>query len=131
MNVKDPLEGYEPISKEAAAMTKFLYEVWEKLGKPDDCSTEAGWTMVDSIIKAWSKSYPQEVSDLITENKEALSAERSVSQSVSKGGIFALAYPERLFQLLKVLLPKQHLNDKEFYTKFIRRYPIFKTSNYA
>jgi len=131
MKVVDPLAGYEMISKDAAAYTKVLVNIWDRFGQPTDCESEVGWKMLDNIIKVWIRAYPYELQEFIQTNKDALDAERSVRESVRAGGIMSLAYPERLFQMIKLFMPQVKLNDKKFYTKLIRRYPIFRTSNYA
>ena len=59
------LAQYEPVSKDAAAYTKALVAIWDKLGKPTDCEGDTGWKMLDNIVKVWAQAYPQELQDFI------------------------------------------------------------------
>lgn len=122
---------YEPVTKMGTAMTKFLMTVWEKLGKPEDASTDAGWKMIEAIIKVWTVSFPDESQDTITANKDQRDVERTAHEAVkADGGYFSASYPPRLYHMLKACLPKQRLNDKKFIKKFTGLYPMFKATNY-
>ncbi len=127
----DPMMAYEAVSKEAAAYTKGLLTVWEKLGQPTDCSNNTGWAMLDNIMQIWMKCWPWEVKDWIKQLKEELSVERTVTQAhKANGGYFPISYPTRLYKMIKAMLPHQDLRDKEFIYKMTQRYPFLKSTNY-
>lgn len=120
----------DAVTKDGAAAAKGLFMIWEKLGQPRDASNNIGWVMIDNIIQVWVKYFPWEVQELKEDTKLALDTERTPLQAGSQGGHFTMTYPERLFQLLKTLLPDQKLNDRKFIETMSRRYPIFKPTNY-
>ncbi len=122
---------YQAVSKDAAAYARILHLIWEQFGRPEDCSNTVGWKMMDAIVDIWIKGWPAELQEFIDQNKIQLGIERDVHAAVkADGGYFPLSYPERLFQLIKTLLPKQKLNDKKFIKKFTTRYKVFKATNY-
>ena len=121
---------YELASKETTALTEGLMKIWEKLGRPDDCSNNYGWAMLDAIVALWAKFYPQEHADWMHDRKEDLKSERSMAEHI-KGGVYnPITYPPTLYQLIKALLPKQKLTDKVFHHKLVIRYPLFKSTNF-
>lgn len=120
---------YEPVSKHGAVLTEGLIRIWEKLGKPNDCSTEAGWRMLDQVINCWTLHFLKEVEDWKHDRELDLSNEMSLSQIVKKGGGFnPITFPPVLYQLLKVNLPSQKLNDRKFQKELIRRHDLFRTT---
>lgn len=122
---------YEPVTKEGAALTKYLVLVWERLGKPLDCSVATGWVMMDSIINIWKQSFPDEFEMFLDELSDDREAERTVHEAVKGGGYIPMSIPTRLYQLIKTLLPQQKLNDRKFIKAMINRYPFMKATNYS
>jgi hypothetical protein len=122
---------YELASKEAATLAKALDTISNKLGNPTDCSTEAGWKVLDQCVAVWYKFFPQEVKDWIHDKKIDLANERSLSKHVDGFGVNMMAYPPSLFQLLRVMLPNQSLKDKDFLHKLLISHPILKATNYS
>ena len=126
----DPLKDYEPVSKHGAALTEGLMRIWEKLGRPDDCSTEAGWKMLDQIVNCWQLYFPQEVADWLHDRKIDLDNEMTLSQIVKKdGGYNTITYPPTFSYLFKAMLPLQRRTEKKFLQKLARRHSIFKSTN--
>lgn len=122
---------YEPVSKDGAAVTKGLMLVWEKLGKPTDCSNNIGWVMLDNIVQVWMKYWPWEAQDWVKRLKVELGTERTIREAIkADGGYFPVSYPTRLYKLIHTLLPEQKLNDKKFLRELVGRYPFLHTSNY-
>jgi hypothetical protein len=121
---------YEQSSKETAAYVKGLMLVWERLGKPYDCSTNTGWVLLDNIVQVWMKAWPNEVGEWKKEKLTQLQTERSIAASVKAGGYFPMSWPTRLYRLVHTLLPRQKLNSDEFIHLFLQRYPLFKMTNY-
>ena len=56
---KTPVE-YEIPSDQAIIITEYLYRVWDKLGRPQDPLSGAGKKLVEAIILAYEKTYPNE-----------------------------------------------------------------------
>lgn len=124
------MDQYEAVTREGAAYTKGLVKVWEKLGKPTDCSTNTGWVMLDNIIQVWMKAWPHESRDWVKQLKEELGAERTIREAIkADGGYFPVSYPTRLYNLIHTLLPEQKLNDKKFMRQLVSRYPFLKSTN--
>lgn len=119
----------EPASKLNAAITKGLLEMHDKLGNPTDCSVNSGWLMMDNIMQVWMKFYPSEVAEWKKEVLDSLDTERSIAMSVKQGGYFPMAWPTRLYRLVKALLPDQKLNNDDFIRQLTNRYPMLKTTN--
>lgn len=125
------LNEYEEVTKMGAVYTMGLMRIWEKLGKPNDCSTNAGWIVLDQVVAVWQKAFPQEVTDWIHDRKDDLLVERSVREHVKGGGYNPVTYPPSFFLLLKSMLPDQKLTDKKFQKALCERHPIFKSTNLA
>lgn len=120
----------EPASKFNAAVTKGLLDLHDRLGNPTDCSTNAGWVILDQIMQIWYKFYPQEVEEWKTDILDTLDLERTIAQSTKAGGYFPMSWPTRLYKLVKALLPDQKLNDDKFVHQVVGRYPMLKTTRY-
>jgi len=131
MNVTVDGVDYEEASKITTAYMLGLIGVWEKLGKPTDCSTNSGWVVMDNIMQVWMKAFPQEWTQWKQEILDSLETERTIAASVKAGGYFPMSYPTRLYKMIKTLLPKQKLNDDEFIHQMVNRYPFLKTTKYS
>lgn len=125
------IDDYEPASKLNAALTKALISLWEKLGCPNDCSSPAGWIMVDQIVNVWTKFFQAEAEAWMLDRQDDLANEISMSDLKKKGGGYnPITFPPTLYLLLKAMLPDQKLNDKKFQRKLSLRHPLFKTTNF-
>ena len=51
---------FEEIPETAVAASRWLVEIWERLGKPDTPLTEAGAKLMNVIITVWEELYPQD-----------------------------------------------------------------------
>lgn len=126
----DSPQEYEQVSKHGAALTQGLMRVWEKLGRPNDCSTESGWIMLDQIVNCWTAYFRGEAESWIHDRDIDLKNEMTLSQLSKKdGGYNPVTFPPTLFSLLKTMLPDQKLTDKKLHHKLVQRHPLFKTTN--
>lgn len=126
----DPLLDYEPVSKTGTLVTQGLMKIWEKLGRPEDCSTNSGWIMLDQIVNCWTTFFKQEVADWQHDRKLDLDNEMILSAISKKGGGYnPITYPPTLFHLIHAILPGQKLTDKAFQRKLAQRHSLFKTTN--
>lgn len=120
---------YEQVSKELTAVAKYLDEVWNRVGRPNDCSSESGWAVVKAIVKAWESFYQDEVKAWKHDRDFDLANERSL-RDLSEGiGYNIATYPPTLYQMLKILLPAQDLKEKKFLKRLTSEFPVFKTTN--
>lgn len=125
------INDYEPVSKQGAAVTEGLMRVWERLGQPNDCSTEAGWKMLDQIVNCWTLYFKDEAEAWQHDRKMDLEYEITMSELLKKdGGYNPITFPPVLFQLLKAMLPNQKLTSKKFQRSLAMRHPLFKTTNF-
>lgn len=105
------------------------YDMW---GKPDfDRKSSTFWEMIFDIIKVWENMWPTEMDDWKHDRAIDLELERSLQESVKHGLKKTMAYPPHLFKLLKAYWPNGKLADREFTQEFMKRYPIFRNSNYT
>jgi len=134
--MSDPLKDYDiytPNDQELVTIT-FLDRLATKLGNPTDIDSESGLKLMDAIIGAWYKHFPQEAADWAHDRQIDLDYEKSLRELASDKGIGynPASYPPVLFKLIKVMFPDLKLQNKKVFQKLIKIYPgIFKTSNYA
>lgn len=130
----NPLDLYDAPNEQELITITFLDRLATKLGNPTDIESESGLKLMDAIIGAWQKHFPQEVADWIHDRKIDLDNEKSLRELVSdkSAGYNPATYPPMLFKLIKVMFPNLKLQDKKVFQKLINIYPgLFKTSNYA
>ena len=87
---------YEPVSKNGAAITTALMNIWERFGRPEDFSTQAGVTLLKEIISVWKYFFRKEYEDTLHDNKLDRQYEKSASQM---SGYTPIMYPPTLFNL--------------------------------
>ena len=117
-------------SKTALALTEAIERIYERLGRPTDCTTEAGWKMADELVQLWYTFYPWELVAWKKEALDELELERTPREAGDMG-YFPISYPTRLYNMFSTYLPDQKLQDRRFIHKMIIRHPVFKRSNYA
>lgn len=130
----DPFLFYEGPSDDELLTIQFLHKFANTLGNPPDISTESGLKLMDAVIGAWQKHFPQEAIDWTHDRKMDLENEKSLSYlaSTKSAGYNPAGYPPKLFKLIKVMFPDIKLQNKKVFMKLIKVYPdLFKTSNYV
>jgi len=105
------MDGYEPVSKNGAAISKALVEIWERFGRPEDFKTKAGFILLKEIISVWQYFYRQEYLDTIHDNKLTINLEKHKSDM--KMGYSPIAYPPTLFNMIKALFPHVNLSSRK------------------
>jgi hypothetical protein len=87
---------------------------------------------MDAIIGVWTKHFPQEVADWTSDRSLDLAQEKDLSYLASNKsiGYNPVSFPPSLFKLIKVMFPDMRIQDKKIWTKLVKTYPVFKTSNY-
>ena len=83
------------------------------------------------MINVWSKFFPEEYRDWLKDLKLDLAVERSLGDSVKGGFKKSLAFPSRVYAMLRIYFPNMQSTNKEFIQKAIRKFPILHNSNYT
>ena len=105
------MDDLEPVSKNGAAISKALVEIWERFGKPEDFKTKAGIVLLREIISVWKYFYRQEYEAVLHDNKLTVSAEKPKSQM--KMGYVPIAYPPTLFNMIRAMFPNVNLSSRK------------------
>jgi len=118
------MDDYEPVSKNGAAISKALVEIWERFGRPDDFKTKAGLVLLKEIISVWQYFYRQEYLDTLHDNKLTVSLEKDVSSM--KMGYSPIAYPPTLFNMIKAMFPNVNLSSRKTQKVMVELAPFLK-----
>lgn len=125
---------YERVPEEARVLTSYLFTLYEKLGIPSTITAEeltpACWKFIDQIFLAWKVGFPQEYEEWIGEVKNELEHERTIQDAIKSGGYTPIAYPVRIYNLLKVFFPLVKINDKNFIKYVTKIIPDLKHTKY-
>lgn len=124
------LSNYELPPKEAVMITEYFMRVWEKLGRPSDPLTRTGQAMVDAVILAYEKTYPNEWHQWLENRKEYQDNELTLHEQLQTGRSLA-SYPVFIYNSLKRLFPNTDFSDRDFVFKFIKLYPAFRVCGKA
>jgi len=121
------------LNKYLHVLSDYLVRLYNKLGKPQaDIKSDNFWIMIDELVNNWSVIHKQEAKDFVSDIRLERSVEGTLS-AMNKKNIWkkSVAYPPKLYQMIKVFFPDLKLQDRKFINKFISRYPIFNASNYT
>lgn len=119
--------SYDPVSKNGTAITTALMNIWERFGRPEDFSSEAGVTLLKEIINVWKYFFKAEYEATLHDNKIDRDNEINVSQM--KHGYTPIMYPPTLFNLLKAMFPNVNFSSRKT-ERVIQEYAGFlKTTN--
>lgn len=121
------MDSYEPISKNGAAISKALVEIWERFGKPEDFETKAGRVLLNEIINVWKYFYRKEYLDVLHDNKLTVSLEKH--KSSMKMGYIPIAYPPTLFNLIRAMFPNINLSSRKTQKVIQELAPFLKQTN--
>lgn len=119
---------------EAIMLSQHLFNLRDKLGIPKTVTEKdmgpVTWKFIGEIVRVWKMAYPAEYREWRDALDYHLGLERDVREAVKGGGFIPISYPERLFRLFKVFIPKVHLNDKGFTRGLLKVVPELKRTNY-
>lgn len=122
---------FEIASDETRLTVEYIHKVWEKAGKPNRLEGESAWKVMDAMMQVWAMAYPWEIQAWKKNLQEEQSFERTPHDvNKAEGGYFPIAYPTRLFQLIKVYFKNDQLADRKLIKKFVKRYPILQITKY-
>jgi len=125
------LQQYRPKTTEDY-LVEGLDNIYKRFGRPSwDVKSLVCWNMLGQIIQVWMKTYPQEFKNWIKDVKMDLSVERSLKESVKGGFKKSIAFPPRLFSMIKLYFPKLKITNKKFIRKCIKTFPMLHNSNWT
>ena len=123
-------EEFEELPAIVTFTSKYMVDIWDKLGRPDSPLTDAGAKMMNVMIIAWEELYPEDAKKWYEERKSYKNSELSINEQVHKRTGRSLAsYPYQIFMMMKTLFPKFKPGDRVQCMKLIRKFPIFKMAN--
>ena len=105
------MDDFDSVSKDGAAISRALVEIWERFGKPEDFKTKAGLVLLKEIINVWKYFYHAEYLATVHDNKLTISLEKDKSKL--KMGYIPIAYPPTLFNLIKAMFPNVNLSSRK------------------
>ncbi len=117
---------YEPVSKNGTAITSALMEIWERFGRPDDFSNQAGLFLLQEIISVWKYFFRKEYEETVLEHKRIIEVEKSPGQM--KMGYMPISYPPTLFNLIKAMFPNVNLSSRKTQKVIQQLAPELKTT---
>lgn len=121
------MDDYEPVSKNGAAISRALVEIWERFGRPEDFQSKTGRVLLREIISVWKYFYRQEYLDMIHDNELTVSLEKDVSQM--KMGYSPIAYPPTLFNMIRAMFPNVNLSSRKTQKVIQELAPELKQTN--
>lgn len=128
-------DKYEIASDELRLTVGYLHQVAKNIGiKPngDTLIEGSAWKLVDAMFQMWAAHFPWEIKAFKESIQDDQSIERTPHEANKKdGGHIPISYPTRLYKLIKLYFPKEHLADRELIIKFVKRYPILKVTKYG
>ena len=84
-------------------LSDYLVRLYVKLGRPSaDVNSEKFWIMIDELVNNWSLVYKEESKEFTNNMRLERSIERSLGESVRGGFKKHVAYPQSLYQMIKV-----------------------------
>jgi hypothetical protein len=117
---------FDPVTRNGAAITSALMQIWERFGEPDDFSNKTGQLLLQEIISVWRYFFKAEYEATMVENKRLISIEKSASQM--KMGYMPISYPPTLFNLIKAMFPKVNLSSRKTQKIIQQLAPELKTT---
>ena len=121
------MNDFDNVSKNGAAISRALVEIWERFGKPEDFTTKAGIVLLNEIINVWKYFYREEYLATIHDNKLTISLEKHKSQM--KMGYIPIAYPPTLFNLIKAMFPNVNLSSRKTQKTIQKLAPFLKQTS--
>ena len=117
---------YEPVSKNGAAITTALMNIWERFGRPEDFSSQAGKTLLQEIINVWKYFFRHEYENTLHDNAIDIKNEKKVSEM--EHGYSPIMYPPTLFNLIKAMFPNVNLSSRKTQKVIQELAPFLKTT---
>lgn len=121
---------YDEIPKSAVLASKYLTDVWVKLGSPTDPFTDSGAKVVDVIIAIWQDLYPLDAETWYAERTEYKNAELSItSQVYNKTGRSLASYPFPIYQMMRKVFKGFDPAERKNCMSMVKKWPMFQFAN--
>jgi len=121
------LEGYEEIPKEAVLASKWLTDLWVKLGRPQTPFTPSGAKLMNVIIAVWEDTYPIQVKAWTDERATYKKEELLITEQVHRQTGRSLAsYPMPIFRMMKKVFPNFKVGERKNTIRLVRKWPMFR-----
>ena len=136
-DIKDPkvdavLKEFQQVPRESVVASKWLVDVWQQLGKPQDPLTPSGEKLMNVIIAVWQDLYPLEAKLWFAERLNYQKAELSITQQVhGHTGRSLASYPYPIYQMMKKLFPDFNRGERKNVLRLVRKFPMFRWANKA
>ena len=126
-DVKIGEDTYGEIPKESVLASKWLTDLYVKLGRPKTPFTKNGAKLMDVMISVWEDLYPIDSKIWQDERRDHLKAELPISEQVSKRTGRSLAsYPYPLYRMMKTMFPDFKPGERKNCMKLVRKWPMFR-----
>ena len=121
---------FEEIPATATAASKWLVEIWERLGKPEDPFSTSGTQVMNVIIAVWEELYPQESKKWFKDRKDYKMNELSIGEQLrGHTGRSLASFPFPIFQMMRVIFPKFKPANRDVCMKLVTKWPMFLMAN--
>jgi len=123
-------QNFEVIPDIAIHSSRWLIEIYQRLGRPQNPFTETGKKMMDVIITAWFNLYPIESRIWLDERRNYQNTEKSITEQVhTHTGRSLASYPMPIFKMMKIVFPDFKPAERKNCIKMVKRWPIFRMAN--
>ena len=120
-------EEFVELPKEAVLASKWIVDIWVKLGKPQTPFTKSGSKLMNVIIAVWQDLYPLQVKEWTEERATYKKEELLITEQVHRQTGRSLAsYPMPIFQMMKKVFPKFKVGDRSNTLKLVRKWSMFQ-----
>lgn len=123
-------EDYEIIRPEAVQTSKYVVDMWLKLGKPKDPFSDQGKKLVELMIAGWEYCYPFEAREWYEMRKEYQGAEMSIHDQVKqKTGRSLASYPYPIYAMMTAVFKGFDPAERNNCIKMVKEWPMFRFAN--
>ena len=123
-------EVYDEIPQVSLVASKWLVDLWIKLGKPPNPFTEQGIKLMNVIIAVWEDLYPHEAEKWHEHRDEYQKNELTIHQQVKRQTGRSLAsFPVPVYRMMRKLFPGFQSTERKNVMKMVRKWPIFQMAN--
>jgi hypothetical protein len=121
---------YETLPDVVTYSSRWLVEMWERVGRPDSPLTDSGEKMMRVIIAVWEELYPKEAKKWYEERKNYQNSELPITEQIHKRTGRSLAsYPYQVFMMMKVIFPNFKPGKRENCIKLVKKFPMLRMAN--
>lgn len=124
-------EEFEQIPTTAIAASKWLTDIYIKLGRPDDPLSEKGEHMMNAIVNVWEFLDPKSAKQRRASIQEYRDTELDVKEQVKQGtGRNVASLPTPVYHLMGKFFPQFKLDNRDNFMRLTKRYPYFRVTGH-